>query len=69
MAQSTIERENVFRDLVASTLEAVAFVADTEIREDHKKPDVRWRREYIDGSIHYLVEAKDHSSTLTREGG
>lgn len=66
MAKSTVERGNDFRNLVASMLEAAGFVAETETREAHKKVDVRWRREDIDGTALYFVEAKDYSDTLPR---
>jgi Restriction endonuclease len=65
--KTTIERGNTFRDLVASMLEAAGFVAETETREQFKKVDVRWRREDIDGLQKYLVEAKDHAGTLSKD--
>lgn len=62
--ESTTQKGNAFRDLVASMLEAASFVAETETREEFKKVDVRWRREDLDGPLKYVVEAKDHEGTL-----
>lgn len=64
MSSSTIERGNAFRDLIASMLESAGFFAETEIRTEYKKADVLWRREDIDGSTRYYIEAKDYSSAL-----
>lgn len=62
--QTTIQKGNAFRDLVASLLESAGFSAETETREQFKKVDVRWRREDLDGPLKYVVEAKDHVGTL-----
>jgi hypothetical protein len=65
--ETTTEKGNAFRDLVASMLEAAGFVAETETREQFKKVDVRWRREDIDGLQKYFVEAKNHAGTLSKD--
>ena len=62
---STIDKGNAFRDLVAAMMEAAGFHPETEVRVDFKKVDVRALREDMDGPLTYLVEAKDHSGTLT----
>lgn len=62
--ESSIQKGNAFRDLVASMLESAGFVAETETREKFKKVDVRWRREDLDGPLKYFVEAKDYEGTL-----
>jgi hypothetical protein len=62
--ETTVQRGNAFRDLVASMLEGASFVAETETRENFKKVDVRWRREDLDGPLKYFVEAKDYEGTL-----
>ncbi|RWC07550.1 MAG: hypothetical protein EOS52_32920 [Mesorhizobium sp.] len=64
---STIQKGNAFRDHVASILEAAGFYSESEIRVNHKKVDVRWIREDIDGLVRYGVEAKDYAKTLSLE--
>jgi Restriction endonuclease len=62
---SSAQRGNAFRALVASLLEAAGFIAESEIRVNHNKVDVRWRREDIGGPVRYLVEAKDCEATVS----
>src|SRR5262245_48047267 len=62
--ESTVDKGNRFRDLLVSMLEAAGFAAEGEVRVGHKKVDTKWRREETDGSVQYLVEAKDYESTI-----
>ena len=64
---TTIEKGDKFRDVVVSMLEAAGFVAESEIRLGPKKVDVKWRRDDIDGTVHYAIEAKDYEGNLTKE--
>jgi hypothetical protein len=66
-SETTIQKGNAFRDLVASMLEAAGFSAETETRAKFKKVDVRWHREDLDGPLTYFVEAKDYADTLGLE--